>query len=189
MRLAVLSDRDILRLVRSKRLKIEGFTEKNLTPNGYDVTIDQVAVPALGTVCARGKASVPSGAWFVIGTKEYLELPPDIVGEIWIRTTWARKGILASFGRIDAGFHGNLTFSAINASGAAVEVPTGERFAQVVFSELLSRPQKTYEQRSGNYHRQRGITLEPAKRAPKSRVGPTASVGRTRRRSSRASSS
>jgi dCTP deaminase len=104
---------------------------------------------------------VPGGAWFVIGTKEYLELPPDLVGEIWIRTTWVRKGVLSSFGRIDAGFHGNLTFSAINASTGPVELPIGERFAQVVFEELKSLPAKSYKERSGNYHGQRGITLEP----------------------------
>jgi deoxycytidine triphosphate deaminase len=30
-----------------------------------------------------------------------------------------------------------------------------------VFEELLSPPQKTYKERSGNYHGQRGITLAP----------------------------
>jgi len=159
--LAVLSDSDILELLGTGTLKIEGFQERNLTPNGYDVTIDEIAIPSTGEKVRDGTISVPSGAWFLIGTREYLELPPHLVGEIWIRTTWARKGILASFGRIDAGFHGNLTFSALNASGSPIALPIGERFAQVVLSELLSPPKKTYEQRSGNYQRQRGITLEP----------------------------
>ena len=160
--MAVLSDSDILELLGTGALKIEGFQERNLTPNGYDVTIDEIAIPSTGEKVRDGSISDPPGAWFLIGTKEYLELPPHLVGEIWIRTTWARKGILASFGRIDAGFHGNLTFSALNASGSPIVLPTGERFAQVVLSELLSPPKKTYEQRSGNYQRQRGITLEPA---------------------------
>ncbi|MDD1769312.1 MAG: dCTP deaminase [Methanomassiliicoccales archaeon] len=159
--MAVLSDSDILELLGTGTLKIEGFQERNLTPNGYDVTIDEIAIPSTGEKVRDGTISVPSGAWFLIGTREYLELPPHLVGEIWIRTTWARKGILASFGRIDAGFHGNLTFSALNASGSPIALPIGERFAQVVLSELLSPPKKTYEQRSGNYQRQRGITLEP----------------------------
>lgn len=159
--MAVLSDSDILELLGTGTLKIEGFQERNLTPNGYDVTIDEIAIPSTGEKVRDGTISVPPGAWFLIGTREYLELPPHLVGEIWIRTTWARKGILASFGRIDAGFHGNLTFSALNASGSPIVLPIGERFAQVVLSELLSPPKKTYEQRSGNYQRQRGITLEP----------------------------
>ncbi len=159
--MAVLSDADIIELIRGKDLRIEGFTERNLTPNGYDVTIEQVLIPSTGAEYKAGTASVPSGQWFVVGTKEYFELPPTLVGEIWIRTSWARKGVLSSFGRIDAGFHGNLTFSAFNASPAKVDVPIGERFAQVVFSELRSPPKMTYDQRSGNYHKQRGITLAP----------------------------
>ena len=151
-------------MISTGALKIERFNEKNLTPNGYDVTIDEILIPSIDRKVTQGIVEVPGSSWFVIGTKEYLMLPPNLVGEIWIRTTWVRKGILSSFGRIDAGFHGNLTFSAYNASKETVQVPIGERFAQVVFEELSSLPQKSYKERSGNYHGQRGITLEPSKK-------------------------
>ena len=159
--MAVLSDSDILSLIENQTLKIEGFAERNLTPNGYDVTIDEVWLPGTAVRIREGAAETPPREWFVIGTKEFLELPLDIIGGIWIRTTWVRKGILSSFGRIDAGFHGNLTFSAYNASAAPVELPIGERFAQVVFEELRSAASKGYRDRSGNYQGQRGITLKP----------------------------
>jgi dCTP deaminase len=159
--MAVLSDADIIALIESGALKIEGFVEKNLTPNGYDVTIEEIWIPSENLRSKEGAVEVPPREWFVIGTKEYLEMPANIIGGIWIRTTWVRKGILSSFGRIDAGFHGNLTFSAINASSASVELPIGERFAQVVFEELRSPASKGYDNRSGNYHGQRGITLSP----------------------------
>ncbi len=161
--MAVLSDGDILARLESGSLRIGAFTEENLTPNGYDVTACEVWVPSSDSRTKEGVARVPGGAWFTVGTSEYLELPPDLVGEIWIRTSWVRKGILSSFGRIDAGFHGNLTFSAINASQSPVDIAIGDRFAQVVFEELSSRPLKTYSERSGNYHGQRGITLEPVR--------------------------
>jgi dCTP deaminase len=163
--MAVLSDADIARRLEDGSLRIGSFEERNLTPNGYDVTIDEVWVPSTDERAREGTISAPPREWFVIGTREYLELPVDLVGEIWIRTTWVRKGILSSFGRIDAGFHGNLTFSAYNASTASVDVPVGERFAQVVFEELSSKPLKAYRERSGNYHGQKGITLEPSKRS------------------------
>ena len=159
--MAVLSDTDIIAMLAEGSLKIEGYCEGNLTPNGYDVTIQEVLIPSSGQRISDGVASVPGSSWFVIGTKEYLILPANLVGEIWIRTTWVRRGILSSFGRIDAGFNGNLTFSAYNASREAVEVPIGERFAQVVFEELRSPPVKSYKERSGNYQGQRGITLAP----------------------------
>jgi dCTP deaminase len=159
--LAVLSDADIMARLEAGSLRIGSFVEANLTPNGYDVTAAEVWIPSTDTRVTEGVARVPGGAWFTVGTSEYLELPSDLVGEIWIRTSWARKGVLSSFGRIDAGFHGNLTFSAVNASQREIELPIGERFAQVVFEELRSPPLKTYRERSGNYHGQRGITLEP----------------------------
>lgn len=165
--MAVLSDSDIMALLEKGSLKIEGYDEGNLTPNGYDVNIDEILIPSTGARISEGVASIPPGCWFVVATKEYLVLPPTLTGEIWIRTTWARKGVLASFGRIDAGFNGNLTFSAFNASADDIKVPISERFAQVVFSELLTPPKKTYEQRSGNYHKQRGITLAPRNRSPR----------------------
>lgn len=161
--MAVLSDTDILDRIAGRTLRIEGFVEKNLTPNGYDVTIEEIWIPSTDARFKEGTAKIPGGKWFVVGTKEFIAMPLDLVAEIWIRTTWVRKGVLSSFGRIDAGFHGNLTFSAFNASTAEVEVPIGERFAQVVFEELRSAPQKGYSERSGNYHGQRGITVEPTK--------------------------
>jgi dCTP deaminase len=159
--LGVLSDSDILARVSSGSLRIRDFEEQNLTPNGYDVTIAEILVPTSDERHREGTVTIPPMTLFVIGTKEYLEVPSDLVGEIWIRTTWVRKGILSSFGRIDAGFHGNLTFSALNASAKPIELQIGERFAQVVFEELRSLPKKAYKDRSGNYQGQTGITLEP----------------------------
>jgi len=159
--MAVLSDADILSMLSEGSLRIEGFDERNLTPNGYDVTVEEVWVTTTDMRVREGVARIPSGAWFVVATKEYLELPTTIIGEIWIRTTWVRKGVLSSFGIIDAGFNGNLTFSAFNASRTTVELPVGERFAQVVFSELRSPAAKGYRERSGNYFGQRGVTLGP----------------------------
>ena len=159
--LAVLSDTDILSRLGDGSLKIGAYAEKNLTPNGYDVTIEEIWIPSTDIRIREGVASVPAESWFIIGTREYLELPPDLIGQIWIRTTWVRRGILSSFGRIDAEFHGNLTFSALNASNSPVDVPIGERFAQVIFEELKSPPLKTYRERSGNYQGQKGITLKP----------------------------
>ncbi len=159
--MAVLSDADILSLLADGALRIDGFNERNLTPNGYDVTIEEIWVPSTDARVRDGDAPVPESAWFVVATKEYFVLPATVIGEIWIRTTWVRKGILSSFGIIDAGFNGNLTFSAFNASRKTVAVPIGERFAQVVFSELRSKAGKTYKERSGNYFGQRGVTLSP----------------------------
>lgn len=85
---------------------------------------------------------------------------PQITSQLWIRSSYARKGIMASFGKVDAGFHGTLTFGCFNASDTDVEIPIGDRFCQIVFENLASVPKALYQERSGTYQNQRGVTLQ-----------------------------
>lgn len=159
--MALLSDAGILRYRAKGELSIEPFREGNLTPNGYDVTIVEVVVPAAGLRVREGVARVPPLARFAVSTEEVVTLSRHLAAQIWLRTTWARRGVVASFGMIDAGFSGTLTFGALNASDGPLELPLGERFAQVVFLTLESPASATYERRSGSYQDQRGVTLGP----------------------------
>lgn len=156
----VLSDADILRARAEGELTLEPFVEAHLTPNGYDVSVEEVAVPSKDLRVREGVARVPPLTRFAVSTRETVTLGRRIAGQIWLRTTWARRGVLASFGMIDAGFSGTLTFGALNASDAVLELPVGERFAQIVFVRLASEASATYEKRSGTYQGQRGVTLE-----------------------------
>ena len=156
--MGLLSDSDILQYLAKGEIEIEPFDRTHLTPNGYDVSIDEVVIPA-----AKGRSQenhIPPATRFAVSTRETIRLGRHVAGQIWLRTTWARRGVVASFGMIDAGFSGTLTFGAFNASSDALDLPIGERFAQVVFLTLDSRASETYERRSGTYQGQRGVTLE-----------------------------
>lgn len=159
--MAVLSDADILRWRAKGELEIEPFEPRNLTPNGYDVSVAEVAVPSQGVRVREGVARIPAVTRFAVGTRETLRLGRHLVGQIWLRTTWARRGVVTSFGMIDAGFAGNLTFGAWNGSDEILELPIGDRFAQVIFLTLESPASETYEKRSGTYQNQTGVTLGP----------------------------
>ncbi len=158
--MTVLSDSSIRQAMAEGQLGIENFVEKNLTPNGYDLTIAQIRVGRKGEDVSSGDVVVPPKTWFAVSTKEYVKFGPHVTSQLWIRTTWARKGILSSFGKVDAGFEGTLTLSALNSSDEPVVIPIGERFAQIVFEWLDSAPEKVYAERSGNYQGQRGVKLE-----------------------------
>jgi len=158
--MAVLSDAAILAFRAKGEISIEPFVDTSLTPNGYDVSIEEVAIPSAGQRIREGVARVPSVTRFAVSTRETVTLGRHVAGQIWLRTTWARRGVLASFGMIDAGFSGTLTFGAFNASDATLDVPVGERFAQIVFHALESPAAATYDQRSGTYQGQRGVTLD-----------------------------
>jgi len=159
---AVLSDRDIVKAMDAKRLRIGGFAPEGLTPNGYDLAIAEVAIVAgKGKTVTEGTAKVPPQTRFAVSTVEVVDLGPDITAQLWLRTTWARKGVLASFGKVDAGFRGTLTLAAMNAnSDAPVVLKIGERFAQIVFEELATPAEKAYAERSGHYQDQSGVRLK-----------------------------
>jgi len=153
----LLADADIRRYLAKGEIRIEPFDETHLTPNGYDVSIEEVVVPA-----PKGSARpnrIPPRTRFAVSTRESITLGRHVAGQIWLRTTWARRGVVASFGMIDAGFSGTLTFGALNASSKPLELPIGDRFAQVVFLTLDSPASETYDQRSGTYQGQKGVTL------------------------------
>ncbi|HEY7588248.1 MAG TPA: dCTP deaminase [Thermoplasmata archaeon] len=158
--MGILSDADILRWREKGELEIDPFEPQSLTPNGYDVSIEEVAVPAKDLYVKKGVAHVPAHTRFAVSTRERVRLGRHVAGQIWLRTTWARRGVVASFGMIDAGFAGTLTFGALNATDGTLDLPIGERFAQIVFATLESAASETYERRSGTWQNQKGITLE-----------------------------
>ncbi len=157
--MSTLTDADIRDAVRDGRMDIEPFSEDQLTPNGYDLAIAEVALPDTGQSFLAGAAVVPPLTRFMVSTRERVRLGPDMAAQLWLRTSWARRGVIASFGRIDAGFDGTLTFGAFNASAEALEVPLGETFAQMVIDRMTGSAEGTYGERSGHYQDQRGVTM------------------------------
>jgi dCTP deaminase len=155
----VLSDADILAALRTGALRVEPWEEQHLTPNGVDLRIAEVLVPPAREPVRSGEAEVPAMSRFLVATAERVTLGPQLAGQLWIRSSYARRGVLASFGKVEAGFSGTLTLGAFNASGQALRLPVGDRFCQLAFEELSSPAQKVYAQRSGQYQGQQGITL------------------------------
>jgi len=120
---------------------IEPFNEEQLTPNGYDVSSNKHTY-ILPKECK------------VIVTNEALKIPNNVVAQIWLKTKWARKGVQATFGMIDAGFHGTLALSLYNGSEELISISKGKTVAQVVFFKLDRPVEKEYVERSGNYQHQ-----------------------------------
>jgi len=147
----ILSDRDIKKEIIKGNISIEPFREDNLTPNGYDLTIGEVYID--GEI--REEAEVQPLKWFAISTLEYIKLK-GLAAQLWIRSSYARKGVIASFGKVDAGFEGNLTLPAFNAREKLL-LKKGDTFCQIVFEYLSSNPLKLYE---GKYKGQKGVKLE-----------------------------
>ncbi len=157
--MTVLTDSDIRDAIARGDMDVEPFSEDQLTPNGLDLVIAEVSLPDTGQRFVAGVAIVPPLTRFMVSTRERVRLGPGMAGQLWLRTSWARRGVIASFGRIDAGFDGTLTFGAFNSSASPLEVPTGETFAQLVVETMSGTAEAMYAQRSGHYQHQRGVTM------------------------------
>lgn len=157
--MTTLTDADIRGALEGGDMDIEPFSEDQLTPNGYDLAIAEVTLPDTGQRWEAGTALVPPLTRFMVSTVERVRLGEAMSAQLWLRTSWARRGVLASFGRIDAGFDGTLTFGAFNSSADPLEVPMGETFAQMVVEAMRATAEATYAHRSGHYQHQRGVTM------------------------------
>ena len=165
-----LSDADVRVWMMDGKLQIKGFRDENLTPNGYDLTVAEIALPDADTSKTKGSLEIPPKTRFLVSTEEEVHLGPRVVGDLWLRTTWARQGVLPAFGKVDAGFEGTLTLSAYNASERPLEIAVGDTFAQLTFHEVRSLPEATYAESSGTYQGQSGVT--PARSPDRKRSGP-----------------
>lgn len=157
--MTILSDKNIEEFMKNQELDIKPYNSKNLTPNGYDLTIDEIYIRKTEKYVKEGVAIIPPLTWFAVSTKEFVKMGSKITSQLWIRSSYARKGVMASFGKVDAGFHGTLTISCFNANDKEIEIPIGDRFCQIVFENLSDKADSLYNERSGNYQNQRGITL------------------------------
>ncbi|MCL5730734.1 MAG: dCTP deaminase [Candidatus Thermoplasmatota archaeon] len=152
----ILSDGTIRRNVLDGKLISKNYAEESLTPNGYDLRVGSIMIPP---DAEQDSCTVPASSRFLVSTMEEIHCPENICGQIFIRSSFARKGIFSSFGFVDAGFHGELTLSFYNASSVPFAVSRGERIAQIVFMAVDKSVENTYEKRSGNYQNSRGIRI------------------------------
>ena len=155
--MTVLSDKSIIKLIANKEIVIEPFSDTNLTPNGYDLTVCEIEIPNEEKI-SKGNLRIPPNHRFAISTKEVISCGENHCAQLWLRTSWARKGIICSFGKIDSGFKGNLTLLGLNSSEDEVNIEIGNTFAQIVFEKLSTPADELYSDRSGNYQNQKGIT-------------------------------
>ena len=93
--MTILSDEAILSAIDLGELEIEPFNADNLTPNGYDLTISEIEIPQKSKI-SNGSLDIPAGARFAISTKERISCGANLCAQLWLRTSWARKGIALS---------------------------------------------------------------------------------------------
>lgn len=145
-----------------KEILIEPFNEKSLQPAGYDLRVGKEAMIDGRFIDIReeGKVVIPPKTYALILTLERIKLPHDILGEMRLRSSLCREGLLGSFAWVDPGWDGNLTLGIFNGSNEEITLEYGERFVQMVFHRLEEPTSRPYR---GNYQGSQHLTLSKRK--------------------------
>jgi dCTP deaminase len=136
-----LSDVTIKKLVEHREIEITPFNESNLTPAGYD----------LGSA---EDITIKPGENRLVATREKIELSPNMLGILHIRSSFAREGLFASLALVDPGFKGQLTIALLNTSKTNLRINRGESFLQLSLIHMTSGVEKPYD---GVYQDSAGI--------------------------------
>ncbi len=146
-----------------EEILIEPFSEESLQPAGYDlrVGVETYVNERLIDVEGEGELIVPPKTHALVLTLERVKLPDDVMGDMKIRSSLAREGLLGSFAWVDPGWDGNLTLMLFNASNEPIKLEYGERFVQIAFIRLEGPAKNPYR---GNYQGSRRIALSKRKR-------------------------
>lgn len=137
----ILSDGTILDLLQTGTLDIKPFIMERLTPNGYDFGIEENTI-------------VPPGSGRQLETSEAVFLPDYIGAMMFLRSSYSRRGLIASFGFVDAGFRGKIRFYVHNYGTEEINISKDKGVFQMIFMNLDKAAIKNYENRSGHYQNQ-----------------------------------
>jgi dCTP deaminase len=136
-----LSGEEIERRVQSGSLVLTPFDHDCLNGGGYDLRLGM-------------DVTISPGGHCLVATLERVEIGDDIAGTLHLRSSLARRGIIASLALVDPGFRGQLTISLLNAGPEPFEMRRNSRFVQLVLHELSSKTHFVY---SGKYQDSQGI--------------------------------
>jgi dCTP deaminase len=115
---------------------------RGLVEVGYDIAIKQTIkfVPMGDKVCIERwdgmDMEVFDGRFCLASAKEEFIMPPDLMGIVHDKSTWARQGLSVFNTVIEPAWHGFLTLELVFHGNEPVTIPAGSGIAQVIFHKL-----------------------------------------------------
>lgn len=116
-----------------------------LTEAGYDIRIAEEVnfgrAPGGGrqvrTYVHGHRPVLTPGRFALASASEPFQMPPDMVGYVKDKSTWARQGLSVFNTVIEPGWHGFLTLELVYHGDEGLHIPAGAGIAQVLFHKLL----------------------------------------------------
>lgn len=178
----VLSDRDIKKALKEKRVKIAPSPDfsTQLGSNSLDLRLGDTfrvfehsrypfidpfdtkqgsAITREMKVKKKEPFIIQPGDFVLGATVEYVELPDDLVGSLEGRSSIGRLGVLvhSTSSSIECGFRGNITLELANMGKMPVALYPNMRICSISFSELSSPALiPYYKKKKAKYSGQKG---------------------------------
>lgn len=103
-----------------------------LSACGYDIRI------------AGGKTLEP-GAFALATTVEYIAMPPDLMGQLADKSSWARRAVAVQNTVFEPGWRGYPTIELTNHGHRRLHIPSGAPIGQMIFLQLDAPTESPYE--------------------------------------------
>lgn len=177
MDIMILSDRDLLKEIKSGKLIIEPFDKDLIQPSSIDLRLGnefRIFNHSKHSIIDVKKhfskytelVKIKNGGKFichpnefVLGTTlEKVKIPTHLVARLEGKSSLGRLGIIVhcTAGYVDPGFEGNLTLEINNVGKIPVALYSGMRIAQMSLIRLSSKVEKPYGSRNNKYQGQKG---------------------------------
>lgn len=117
-----------------------GGVSFGMSEAGYDVRIKQRVTLS------------PESRFALASTVEHFTMPPDLVGVVHDKSSWARRGLSVFNTVIEPGWRGFLTLELVYHGSETLTIEAGSGIAQVIFHELAEPRQYTgrYQDQADN---------------------------------------
>lgn len=110
-------------------------TSYGLSEAGYDIRIAEEVLFHRGSF-VRVDVTVSNGNFALASAMEKFQMPPDLVGIVHDKSTWARRGLSVLNTVIEPGWKGFLTLELVYHGTEELLIPAGSGIAQVIFHEI-----------------------------------------------------
>ena len=144
---------------------VQPYNPDNVNPASIDLCFSgrgKMAVAAITdwfTNYIGEQVRILPGEFWILDTLEYIKMPPDTAGMLFLKSTTGRLGIEhLHAGWFDPSFKGTATLEVVNFSPWARTILKGERIVQLVLVSMSEVPERGYDV-TGRYNGQSVPTL------------------------------
>ena len=126
-----------------------------IEPFGYTLRLGNEYISRGVKICTDTSFLLYPAEHILVSTLETVAFDNTVTGLLYGKSSFTRQGLFYSFGVVDAGYTGTLSFSIFNASHLPITLIPGQGIAQIMIFKGEAPTDTPY---SGRYNNSTGVT-------------------------------